>query len=159
MKINPKNISQEAFEFLKEIECFYEVPTKINGVLYTGYGFNFYENGDPITSADLPLSKKYASKYLRNLLKPYEACVGSAIDIRISQSQFDALVLLCYDIGIKQFLRSKLLKKINTSEDPIELYHDWIVYGRHEAQLNYGMARMREVEYHLYITSEINPNL
>jgi GH24 family phage-related lysozyme (muramidase) len=158
MKINPKNISSEAFEFLKEIECFYEVPTKINGVLYTGYGFNFYENGDSITQNDLPLSKKYASRYLRNLLKPYEACVGSAIDIRISQSQFDALVLLCYDIGIKNFLRASLIRRINLSDDPKDLYHYWME-SQYEHKFNEEMARMREVEYHLYTTSEINPNL
>jgi lysozyme len=159
MQVNPKNLSPEAFEFLKEIEGFCEVPTKINGVLYTGYGFNFYENGDPITPSDLPLSKKYASRYLRNLVKPYEASVGSALRIRVSQSQFDALVLLCYDIGIKQFLRSTLLKKINASEDPQNIYEDWIVYGQHEGQFNLEMVRLREAEYHLYTTSEINHNL
>lgn len=159
MQVNPKNLSSEAFELLKEIEGFCEVPTKINGVLYTGYGFNFYENGDPVTPQDLPLSKKYASRYLRNLLKPYEASVSSALRIRVSQSQYDALVLLCYDIGINNFLRSTLLKKINASESPQDFYDNWMVYGQHEFKFNENMVRLREVEFHLYTTSEINKDL
>lgn len=157
--VNPKNISPEALELLKQIEGYYEVPTEINGTLYIGYGFSFYDNGDPVTPTDLPLPPKQSSRMLRHFLKPFENCVSAVLRVRVSQSQYDALVLLAYDIGIRNFCRSGLLTKINSHEKPQNLAVEWSLHANCEGQFNFDIQRVRDIEYHLYCTSEINLDL
>lgn len=154
MQINPKSISPEALELLKEIEGYYEVPRTVNGTLYTGYGFCFYENGDPVTLTDLPLSQKYATRLLRQYLRPYENCVSAVVHTRITQYMYDALVLLAYDIGIRAFCRSRLLTRINSNEDPKQLFSDWLVHANCEGQFNLNMAEVRELEWNWFINKK-----
>ena len=147
---NPKSISQEGLELLKEIEGFSEVPINHHGVLYIGYGFTFYENGDSCSINDMPCSKKAASRQLRSFVKPYEYCVTSAINVRISQIQYDALVLLCYDIGIMTFLRSTLLHNINAHAEPVSLKAHWEIHSLNEGIPNEYLANCRHTEWLMY---------
>ena len=156
MMINPKNISQESLDLLKAIEGYYEVPREVNGTLYTGYGFCFYDNGDPVTITDLPLSQKHATRMLRIFLRPFENCVSAVLRVRVSQSQYDALVLLAYDIGVMNFCRSNLLTKINSNIDPSNLYDEWLSHASFEGKFREELADIRALEYHLFLNK---PNI
>lgn len=46
----------------------------------------------------------------------YEAAVNHGVRVPISQGQFDALVSLCYNIGVRHFLGSTVLKRLNASD-------------------------------------------
>jgi len=157
---NPKAISEEALELLKQIEGFYTIPTNLYGTWYIGYGFTHYENGDPVSNSNLPMNPKQATRMLRTILKPYEYCVTSVLSVRVSQAQYDALVMLCYDIGIKTFIASKLLELINSGEFPQNLREYWGDLGSATGRLTktfHSLDPIREVEYILYSTSKIIP--
>ena len=157
MQANPRVISQEGLELLKCQEGFFEVPTNHYGVLYIGYGLTFYENGEPVTVNDMPCSKKSAGRTLRQILKPYESCVYSAVKIRITQIQYDALVLLCYDIGIMAFLRSSLLYNINMHAEPELVQASWKVHSLHERVANENLAICRHTEWLMWTQEKYPP--
>jgi lysozyme len=46
----------------------------------------------------------------------YEKAVSDALQVQVSQSQFDSLVDFCYDVGIGAFLSSTLLRLLNQGD-------------------------------------------
>jgi lysozyme len=49
-------------------------------------------------------------------LKRFEATVNDAVQVELSQNQFDALVSLCFNIGEAAFRNSTLLRWLNQSD-------------------------------------------
>ena len=125
---NPKKISQKALQILMQREIYYETPTEVDGIIYLGHNFPFHEDGEPVMLNDLPTSPKRARRQLENFLQIYENAVTSALSTRISQNQYDALVLTCYDIGIKRFLSSNLLKLVNSTHIKDDLDLEFLIF-------------------------------
>lgn len=50
-------------------------------------------------------------------LTPVESCVNHAIQVMITQNQFDALVSICYNIGNGAFSKSSMVRDINSRKD------------------------------------------
>jgi GH24 family phage-related lysozyme (muramidase) len=125
---NPRYISQKALDILMEREGFYETPTNVDGIYKIGYGSIFYEDGYPVMVDDMPISQKKARILLQNLVKLYESTVHSALSTRVSQNQFDALVLTTYDIGIQRFINSNLLKLVNSTHMKEDLDLEFLIF-------------------------------
>lgn len=114
-----------------------------------GVGCTYYENGEKVKMSDQPISKERAKELFANLLKHYELAVYSNTRDDINQNQFDALVSLCFNIGVNGFKGSTLLKRVNTkaSNDLIQKgFQMWKNAGGKPILL----AR-RNREYALYI--------
>jgi lysozyme len=62
---------------------------------------------------DSPITKERAIELFRNLLRAYELAVYSITRDDINQNQFDALVSLCFNIGVSAFKGSTVLKRVN----------------------------------------------
>ena len=80
------------------------IPTT-QGVLYGHYGSDVHA-GDTITEAE-------ATELLERDLKVFESAVKNAVKVDITQSQFDALVSLSYNIGTGAFADSDTVKALN----------------------------------------------
>lgn len=76
-------------------------------------GCTYYEDGRKVKMTDPPLTRAAAFKLFRTVLKHYELAVYSTTRDDISQNQFNALVSLCYNIGVNGFKGSTLLRRIN----------------------------------------------
>jgi lysozyme len=63
--------------------------------------------------AKLVLTEPAAALLLANDLKRYEHAVTQAVKVPLSQNQFDALVAICYNIGVNGFAGSSLVKCLN----------------------------------------------
>jgi lysozyme len=87
------------------------------GVPTIGIGMTYYpETGKRVSMADKPLAgKAEALRQFYMILKPYETTVWSATRDDITQNQFNALTLTCYNIGQKHFKDSTLLKRVNAN--------------------------------------------
>ncbi|WP_354190743.1 lysozyme, partial [Bartonella silvatica] len=49
-------------------------------------------------------------------LYPFENAVEETVTVSLTDCQFTALVSFCYNIGIKAFCKSSLLKKLNQGD-------------------------------------------
>jgi lysozyme len=114
-----------------------------------GVGCTYYENGEKVKMSDPAITKERAKELFSNLLKHYELAVYSNTRDDINQNQFDALVSLCFNIGVNGFKGSTLLKRVNdkSSNDLIQKgFQMWKNAGGKPILL----AR-RNREYALYI--------
>lgn len=78
-----------------------------------GVGCTYYESGKRVTMQDPAITKERAIELFRNLLKSYELAVYSTTRDDLNQNQFDALVSLCFNIGVSAFKGSTVLKRVN----------------------------------------------
>lgn len=83
------------------------------GVPTIGVG---YTKGDGLGPQQIsPLkSVQEALELFKQTLVKYENAVNKALKVEISQEQFDALVSICYNIGVGGLSKSTFMKRINT---------------------------------------------
>ena len=111
-------ISENGLNLIKEFEGFsskpYLCPAKIPTI---GYGNTYYPNGKKVTLNDKPINEIEATELLSYVAqKDFGDKILQLVKVPLNQNQFDALVSICYNIGMGNFTKSTLLKKINSSD-------------------------------------------
>ena len=67
-----------------------------------------------------------------------------------NQNQFDALLLLEYNIGASALRKSTVLKRIKTKQG--DIHEAWLMCNKAGGKVVQGLINRREKEYALYIT-------
>ncbi len=114
------------------------------GIPTIGIGCTYYENGQKVKMTDPPITRDRAIGLFKNVLAAYEIAVWSNTRDDINQNQFDALVSICYNIGVNGLKGSTLLKRVNANpNDPSinEAFKMWKNAGGKPILLN---RRIRE---------------
>jgi len=102
------SISDIGLRLIKAYEGYRPVDrTLVSGQRVVGYGHRISDN------TSIVVSKKEAMALLKDDLAPFEDMVNENVYAPISQSQFDALCSLAFNIGPKAFLSSDLLRALN----------------------------------------------
>lgn len=65
---------------------------------------------------DKKISIGEAFELYRNHMEKYIRAVQKALKVKVEQSQFDALVSICYNIGVGGLAKSTFIKRINNKE-------------------------------------------
>lgn len=135
-------------KFLKGFEGFRAtayIPVK--GDKWTiGYGFTEgVEEGDTMTRAEAD------ARFIEELAK-YEYAVERATHKRCTQSQFDALVSLAYNIGIGALQKSTVLKAHNR-EDFAAAARAFALYNKSGGKVYPGLVKRRAAEAAMYLES------
>jgi lysozyme len=117
-----------------------------------GYGNTRYEDGSPVRKGEW-ISRERAISLFRNILKKFERSVLSAVEVPLTQSQFDALVSFTYNVGKNAFRRSTLLRLLNSGdyEGAADQFLRWNKGG---GRVLAGLTRRREAERKLFLTGE-----
>jgi len=139
-------LSISARQKLKDFEGFREyayIPVK--GDVWTiGYGFTKgVGKGDHMTLAE-------ADARLVSELVEYERAVYFACTIAPNQNEFDAMVLLCYNIGIAGFKRSSVLRAHNRGDSQAAA-RAFSLWNRSGGKVYRGLTRRRAEEAALYL--------
>jgi lysozyme len=115
-----KFMSEKGIDFLINEEGIVLHPYKDRvGVWTIGIGSTMWESGDRVKPTDKPISRERAISLFRTTLANYEKTVWSCTRDDISQNNFDALVSLCYNIGINGFRISTVVERVNNNpKDP-----------------------------------------
>ncbi len=87
------------------------------GIATIGIGCTYYEDGSKVKITDKPITLERAYKLYKNILLHFELTVYSVTRDDINQNQFNALVSICFNIGVAGFKRSTLLKRVNSNRD------------------------------------------
>lgn len=107
---NDYTTSTRMVEIIKTYEGFSPRAIKLAGEDEYTIGYGHYGSdvraGDTITEAE-------ATELLERDLKVFESAVKNAVKVEITQSQFDALVSLSYNIGTGAFASSDTVKALN----------------------------------------------
>ena len=107
---NDYTTSDRMVDIIKTYEGFSPKAVKLTGedeytIGYGHYGSDVHA-GDTITEAE-------ATALMKKDLKVFENAVNNAVKVDISQSQFDALVSLAYNIGVGAIAESDTMKYLN----------------------------------------------
>ena len=143
-------ISSRGLDLIKDFEGFsstsYLCPAKIPTI---GYGNTFWEDGRKVRLGE-QISKTDALELLEFVAnKDFADKIFPLIKVKVSQNQFDAMVSLAYNIGVGNFSKSTLLKKVNAGDfiGASEEFLKWNKSGRKELL---GLTRRREREKDLF---------
>lgn len=116
-----------------------------------GYGYLIPESEWPKYAAGI--SKQQAVALLEKTLRPTENTVRRAIVVALEQHQFDALVLLAFNIGGPKFRTSSAVRMINDKRavtDYVTLEAAWLVWNKSHGQENDGLKNRRACEWRVW---------
>lgn len=104
-------ISSEGLALIQDAEGFRSDPAQLpDGAWLVGYGH--VRAGD----AGAAVSKEEAAALLSADLADIERAVNEAVNVELTQSQFDALVSFAMSIGVESFAQSQVLRRVNNGE-------------------------------------------
>lgn len=115
-----KTLDEAGIDFLKNEEGFRTKPyLDSKGIPTISVGVTYYPDGRRVTMQDPELSEQDAWQLFETILSHYEQTVWSVTRDDINQNQFNALVSICYNIGVNGFKGSTFLRKVNADpNDP-----------------------------------------
>jgi lysozyme len=121
------------------------------GVWTIGYGHT-----GPEVHAGQHISEAEAQTLLRADMTAAVDCVRRAVQVKLTQGQFDALVDFCFNAGQGGLLGSSLLRCVNRGEfaEAVEQFGLWVHAGGRVAP---GLVRRRAAEAALFAGHEFNP--
>lgn len=129
------------YAFLKQYEQFRPTaykPTK-NDVFTCGWG---HTKG--VTAATV-CTMAQAQEWLQDDVASAVLEVCKAVTQRLNQNQFDALVSLCFNIGVGNFAGSGLLRFVNRA-DWADAANDFINWDKQAGTVLAGLENRREAE-------------
>lgn len=115
------------------------------GVWTIGYGTTLnVKEGMKITSAQaFNLLKEDAQRLSDNINK---------LGVAFNQNQFDAVGLLCYNIGFSAFKRSTLFSVIKKNHNDRQIYNLWKKWVYCKGKVLQGLVDRRQSEVNLYFS-------
>lgn len=118
------------------------------GVWSIGFGTTRYPDGRMVKRGDF-CTLPQAKAYMAHDLEKFAFVVKNVVMVRLTQQQFDALVSLTYNIGIKAFKESTLLKLLNKG-DYQAASAQFEVWNRAGGRILQGLINRRQVERKLF---------
>ena len=150
MKLSPAGVNLiKSFEGLRLTSYLCEA-----GVWTIGYGTTGAEIGPNLT-----ITKQQAEDFLLRTLKYFESSVSELIKVKVSQSEFDALVSFTYNVGVSAFKQSTLLKLLNDGVDRSIVASELLKWNKVNGNVNQGLANRRKQEKELFLTKVVHPLL
>lgn len=117
VEIENKRLSDKGLEFITGFESIEnEVYNDGRGFLTGGIGHKLRPEEKQQYSLGSPVSDEQVQLWLKDDVAEAERCVNNWVTVELSQSAFDMLVSLVFNIGCGNFKRSTLLKKLNRGD-------------------------------------------
>lgn len=162
--VHPANvdlhISDVGLDLIKEFEGWYpRAYYDKGGVLTIGWGTtNEGPNGKVVWPGRV-IDKEQGTVYLRNDMLEHERLVKHYVKVPLNQNQFDALVSLCYNMGIGNLRKSPVMKELNRGNYDavpglIKKHNRGYNEETGQMQVWKGLVRRREAEAMLFMSPE-----
>lgn len=142
--------SHNAVETIKKSRKLLTVASTLwNDRKYIGYS-HLIQVSDGLSEVE-KISKRGATDLLEKDLIRVSKQLSKLIINQITQNQFDALVCLVYDIGIKSFISSGMLDLVNQG-DLLEVSLKFRQWTRYKKTPIYQLIKSRKMEMSLFDT-------
>lgn len=145
-------ISIRGLDLIKEFEGFKSkaYPDPATGAKpYTiGYGTTMYPDGMRVKLGD-SCTKEQAEKWLEIDCNRRAQAIGN---LKVNQNQFDAIVSFCYNLGLGNWNRSTLRKKIMMNPNDPTIRDEFMKWIRAAGKVMNGLKRRRKAEADLYFS-------
>lgn len=136
-------------ELIKKYEGFSGKAYKCPAGLWTiGYGHTSYDVGEKTT-----ITKIEAELLLKKEVENLQEQILFLLDNKTTVNELDALTSLVYNVGLGAFKKSRLLKRINSKDNPELIAKEWIEFNKVSGKVMKGLVRRRAEEICLYFTN------
>ena len=144
--------SQAGLDLIKQFEGFRAKPYLCSAKVPTiGYGSTRYADGTPVSLRDPAITEAVGLALFKDTLTTYEKGVTKAVKVPLEQYEFDALVSLCYNIGVGNLASSTLVRLLNEDEARIEVARQFLRWNRANGAVIPGLTRRREAEREMFL--------
>ena len=149
-----RKLSKKGEDFIASFEG------EILKVYDDGFGYPTLGIGHLLTPEErklMPLgttiTKEQSREYFRRDVPKYEAAVNKAVSAPLTQNQFDALVSLCFNIGIGAFVKSSAVRHLNAGRyaDAADAI---LRFNKAKGKIVPGLDRRRKAERKLFMTPD-----
>jgi lysozyme len=82
------------------------------------------------------------------------ACVNHSVTAPVNQAEFDAMVSLCFNIGIGNFHNSSFVKAMNSGAGPQAEHDTFVEWDHTNSRVNPGLDMRRQQEWRLFSTGK-----
>ena len=145
-------LSDNGFRLLGELEGIVLKPYKDSvGIPTIGIGSTYYEDGTKVRMSDKAITNERAIQLAKNVVKSFEEQVNKSILLPMTQNQFDAMVLLCYNIGKSGFAKSSVVRNFNLGN--IQRAADsFLLWNKAGGRVVQGLVNRRNKERSLFLS-------
>lgn len=154
-----KQLSTQGWKELEQFEGLeLEAYQDFIGKWTIGIGTTYYPGGKPVKQGDT-CTESEARLYVQSFLNDEEAKIYSSTDVAVTQNEWDAMVILAYNIGPGGFSNSHLQATIN--EDPSlvnkkNIIHCWKMWDQAGGRLNLDLLSRRNKELFIYFGGQVS---
>lgn len=121
------------------------------GVWTIGYGNTFYEDGTKVKEGDI-ITRQRAEDLLRIIANDFAKNVKALVKQPLTLEKFDALVSFAYNVGVGNFAKSTLLKKVNANPLDPTIRAEFEKWNKANGRVLKGLVTRRKEEADLYFT-------
>lgn len=143
-------LNQNGYNLIKQFEgCKLTAYQDSIGVWTIGYGSTYYEDMQKVKKGD-KVSQERANEIFEFVASRFARNVDDIITSKPTQNQFNAVVSLVYNIGLGNFQKSTLLKKLNKNPNDKTIKDEflkWVNAGGRKLQ---GLVNRRKKEAEIY---------
>lgn len=114
-----------------------------------GWGLTFYPDGTKVKEGDV-ITQQRAEQLFDLIVDDFARKVDSLVKSNVSENNFSALVSFTFNVGIGNFQRSTLLRKVNANPKDATIPAEFRKWVRANGEVLKGLVRRREAEAKLY---------
>ena len=145
MKVNKLGIeTMHHFEGCKLTA--YQCPAKVWTI---GWGNTYYPEKTPVKEGDV-ITQDQANLLFETVMNNFALGVKKCLTKEVNENQFSALVCFSYNVGIGNFQKSTLLKKININPNDETIAGEFAKWNKAGGKVLLGLVRRRKSESDLY---------
>ena len=146
MKLNKKGL-----DLITSFEGFSHKPYLCPaGVPTIGYGTTVYPSGKRVTLRDPAITRQQGLEYKMSDIRKIEGDLILALDVKLSENRYSALVSFVYNLGITAFRRSTLRKTINAAPGAPGIRDEFMKWNKAGGKVLNGLVARRKAEADLY---------
>lgn len=119
------------------------------GLWTIGYGNTFYPDGAKVKEGDV-ITQQKAEEIFDILLDEFASKVDALVKSNMSENNFSALVSFTWNVGVGNFQRSTLLRKVNANPKDKTILAEFKKWTRANGEVLKGLVRRRDAEAKLY---------
>lgn len=119
------------------------------GLWTIGYGNTFYEDGTKVKEGDV-ITQERAEQLFDIVLNEFASKVDGLVKSNVTENNFAALVSFTWNVGVGNFQRSTLLRKVNANPKDKTILAEFKKWTRANGEVLKGLVRRRDAEAKLY---------
>ena len=119
------------------------------GLWTISWGLTFYPDGTKVKEGDV-ITQQQAEDYFNAIVDDFAKKADALIKSNVTDNNFSALVSFAYNVGMGNFQRSTLLRKVNANPKDKTILAEFKKWTRANGEVLKGLVRRRDAEAKLY---------